>query len=224
MDWTGLLRRIERKRRQLGRSRQANHDRLPVEYFTRATYASFRLEGLDVSEEEVREALDGGGGQQRPVLRSRQFQRLRNHAAILHHIENDLREGSPLTTDVVIRWYTAISAGLSTTGLDQAATARMREVVTRINSPQLRMQPALREIAAAYAKLLADPLVPGFNGILARLLLRYHLGRCGLPAVVFDPAIDGAAAPATTNGDERWVGRLIEMLERTYDELLAKRR
>jgi hypothetical protein len=41
--------------------------------------------------------------------------------------------------------------------------------------------------------------------------------------VVFDAAIDGAAA-TTSSGDERWVGRLIEMLERTYDELLAKRR
>src|SRR5204863_6467526 len=140
-----------------------------------------------------------------------------------HHVESRLREGSPLTTDGVVRWYTAISAGLSTTGLDQAATARMEEVVRRINSPQLRMQPALREIAAAYAKLLADPLVPGFNGILTRLLLRYHLGRCGLPAVVFDPEIDAAAA-TTTNGEDRWVGRLIEMLEQTYDELLAKGR
>src|SRR5207237_7172991 len=182
-DWTGLLRRIERKRRQLGRSGQADQDGLPVEYFARATYASFRLEGLDVSEQEVHEALGGGGGggQQRPVLRSRQFQRLRNHAAILHHIESDLRKGSPLSTGGVVRWYTAISAGLSTTALDQAATARMEEVVRRINSPQLRMQPALREVAAAYAKLLADALVPGFNAILARLLLRYHLGRCGLP-------------------------------------------
>jgi hypothetical protein len=47
-----------------------------------------------------------------------------------------------LTTNGVIRWYTGISAGLSTTGLNQTTEARLAEVVRRINSPQMRMQPA----------------------------------------------------------------------------------
>jgi hypothetical protein len=185
------------------------------DYYARATSASFRLEGLEVSEAEVREALEHGGPE-RPVLRSRQEQRLRNHAAILHHIETDLRKGLTLTTDGVVRWYTGISAGLSTTGLNQGTTARLDEVVRRINSAQTRMQPALREIAATHGKLLSDPLVPAFNGILARLLLRYHLGRCKLPAVVFDPAVDGRLGEG-----EGLVRRLVELLERSYDEMLG---
>jgi hypothetical protein len=63
--------------------------------------------------------------------------------------------------------------------------------------------------------MLADPLVPSFNGILARLLLRYHLGRCGLPAVVFDPQVD------TRPGDaEGMLRRLVELLELSYDQML----
>jgi hypothetical protein len=78
------------------------------------------------------------------------------------------------------------------------------------------MQAALQEIAGTHAKLLDDPLVPSFNGILARLLLRYHLGRCKLPAVVFDPAVDARARPV-----DAMIRRLVELLERSYDELLA---
>jgi hypothetical protein len=187
---------------------------LPTDYYVRATWVSFRLDGLDVDQEEVREAL----GTDRPVLRSRQSQRLRNHAAILHRIENDLHQRLPLTTDGVIRWYVAVSAGLSTTGLDQATTTRLEEVVRRINSPQLRLQPALQEVAATHSKLMADPLVPSFNGILARLLLRYHLGRCKLPAVVFEPTLDGR--PPAGDGMLR---RLVELLEDSYDQTLRGR-
>jgi hypothetical protein len=213
VDWNAFLRRVERKRRLLKRLDGAA-PALPPDYFARATYASFRLDGLDVDESDVREALGQGDGE-RPILRSRQSQRLRNHSAILHHLESDLRDGLPLTTDGVVRWYTGISAGLSTTSLDQATEVRIDDVVRRINSPQLRMQAALQEIAAAHVKLLADPIVPSFNGILARLLLRYHLGRCGLPAVIFDATID--ARPWNVDG---MVRRLVEMLEASYDELL----
>jgi hypothetical protein len=193
---------------------------LPPDYYVRATFASFRLDGMEPSEAEVREALahGGHGDGDRPVLRSRQAQRLRNHAAILHHLEGDLRAGLPLTTDGVVRWYTGVSAGLSTTSLDRATGERLEEVVRRINSPQLRVQAALQEIAGTHAKLLGDPLVPSFNGILARLLLRYHLGRCRLPAVVFDQVVDARARAA-----DAMLRRLGELIERSYDELLGAR-
>ena len=187
----------------------------PDEYYERATYSTFRLEGLDVSEQEVRVALERGVV--RPILRSRQAQRIRNHAAILRHVESDLRAGLPLRTEGVVRWYTGISAGLSTTSLDQAAAMRLGDVVRRINSPQMRIRPALAEIATTHAQLLSDPLVPGFNGILARLLLRYHLGRCKLPGVVFDPAMDGRAWQIDT-----LTGRLVELLEQRYEEMVGR--
>jgi len=203
---------MERKKRLVGRS--TNHAP-PADYFGRATYSSFRLEGLDVNQQEVWESLGGGNG--RPMLRSRQAQRMRNHAAILHHIEGDLRSGLPLRTEGVVRWYTGISAGLSTTGLDQAAEVRLGDVVRRINSPQMRIRAALREIAGTHAQLIADPLVPAFNGILARLLLRYHLGRCGLPAIIFDPEVDGKVRPV-----EEVVLRMVELLDGSFDALLGR--
>ena len=215
IDWAGFLRRVERKRRLLDRPQRRQSDAPPPGYYERATYSSFRLEGLEVTEQEVREAL--AHGVRRSVLRSRQSQRMRNHAAILRHIESDLREGTPLETGGGVRWYTGISAGLSTTDLDQATAVRLGDVVRRINSPQMRIRPALLEIAVAHAQLLADPLVPGFNGILARLLLRYHLGRCKLPAVVFDPMLDDRPWTA-----EALAGRLVQLLEESYEGLLGR--
>jgi hypothetical protein len=219
-DWSALLRRVERKRRNLSRDDDSQGPAaLPAEYYVSATFATFRLEGLDVTPDEVRSALVPVAlTPDRPMLRSRQAQRLRNHAAILHHLENDLRQSNPLSADDVLRWYVAISAGLSTTGLDGPTAARVDEVVRRINSPQMRLQAALHEIAATHIRLLADPLVPSFNGILARLLLRYHLGRCKLPAVIFDPDLDARLAST-----DAVVRRLVELLNRRYDELLVKR-
>ncbi len=189
---------------------------LPGEdYYARSTWASFRLDGIDVTHEEVTDAL--APAPERPALRSRQAMRLRNHAAILHHIEIDLRQAEALDTDTVIRWYTGISAGLSTTGLDGPTSVRLDEAVRRINSPQLRMQAALQEIAQTYLRLMADPLVPSFNGILARLLLRYHLGRCRLPPVIFDPALDGRIGPA-----EGMARRLVELLEGSFEGMLKR--
>ena len=205
VDWPAFLRRVERKRRLLGKS----NDHGPSDaYYAIATYTSFRLEGLEVSEHEVTEAL----GPNRTMLRSRQAQRIRNHAAILHHIENDLRENLPLRTEGVVRWYTAISAGLSTTGLDRDAMTRLENMVRRINSPQMRIRAALQEIAMTHSHLLADPLVPAFNGILARLLLRYHLGRCNLPPVMFDPQLDGR--PGTL---DELVGRLVQLVDESFE-------
>lgn len=210
-EWSALLRRLERKKRQSLR----DGDGLPTpvpDYFVKATWSSFCLDGHAVSESEAREALSRSG--EGPVmLRSRQAQRLRCHCAILHRIENDLSVNLPLTTDGVIRWYTGISAGLSTTALDQATLVRVEDVVRRINTPQLRLQAAIREIAQTHLGLLCDPLVPSFNGILARLLLRFHLGKCRLPAVIFDPATDQRSRPV-----DALIRRLLELLERSFDD------
>lgn len=210
-DWSAFLRRLERKGRILPRNGEA--PLLLPDYVFRATWASFHLDGLHVDPAEVRDALDHVS--EGPVpLRSRQAQRLRNHAAILHRIESDLLAKQLLTSDGVIRWYTAVSAGLSTTALDQAALTQIDDAVRRINSPQLRPQAAIREIASTHLRLLSDPVVPSFNGILARLLLRYHLGRCRLPAIVLDPAID-----QRFNSVDTLIRRLFELLEQSYDEL-----
>jgi hypothetical protein len=82
----------------------------------------------------------------------------------------------------------------------------------------LRLAAAIPEIASLHVTLLADPLVPSFNGILSRLLLRYHMGRCNLPAVVFDPAMDTRAASA-----DAMAARLIDLLEAACDELATDR-
>src|SRR5689334_18990419 len=74
-DSGGSLRRIERKRRALAREggNGSGNGAVSVpaaEYYLRATWVSFLLEGLDVAEEDVREAL--GPGSDRAGLRARQ--------------------------------------------------------------------------------------------------------------------------------------------------------
>jgi hypothetical protein len=66
--------------------------------------------------------------------------------------------------------------------------------------------------------MLADPVVPSFNGILARLLLRYHLGRCGLPPVLFAPDLDGAGRLLD---EPRLLARLLELIHQSYGALLG---
>ena len=219
-EFAESVRRLERKRRALERTPPGSNGNatLPLsdDYYLRATWSSFNLDGMTVSQAEVRDALSQTSAGH--ALRSRQSQRLRNHAAILHHIESDLRQAVALTTDRVIRWYTTISAGLSTTSLDHSTTARLAEQVRRVNSPQLRVSASIPEVAAAHVSLLTDPVVPSFNGILARLLLRYHLGRCGLPSIVFDPGSDSKAMTS-----DAMTRRIIDLLEATCDQVLARR-
>jgi hypothetical protein len=214
-DWRRWLRDIERKRRLAARS---NSSLAPLpDYLVRATSASFRLEGLDVSESDVAAALSGGRCAR--GLRSRQVQRLRNHAAILAHVETAVRAGKPLTSDGVVRWYTSVSCGLSTNDLDESAKGRIDGVARQINSPQLRPQPAVREVARLHAQILSDPLVPSFNGILARLLLRYHLGRCGLPPVVFAPDTPAACLAK----EAALLPLLLTAIDASYDAVLPQR-
>jgi hypothetical protein len=216
IDWQRWLRLIQRKRRLLTRGASPRRKPLPAEYFENATVVSFQLAGIDIDAPTVASAL--ASGQAHKSFRSRSSQRIRSHVAILHQIESALQRGTLLNTSSVIRWYTSISGGLSLAGLDESTMARLDNVVHRINSPQFRLQPAIKEITHLHAQLLADPLVPSFNGILSRLLLRYHLGRCGLPPVMFDPQSDEKVL-----GDEpRLLNRVLEMLNGSYDMMLAE--
>jgi hypothetical protein len=152
----------------------------------------------------------------RQSLRSRAGQRVRNHVSILHRIESSLRLGEPLKAAVVVRWYTIIGSGLINAALSDTTIARLDQVVRRINSPQLRLQAALADTARLHVQLLNDPLVPSFNGILSRLLLRYNLGRIGLPPVVFDPQAD---APKLLD-ETMLLARILELIHESYDLLL----
>jgi hypothetical protein len=185
------LRRIERQRRLLHRAHPKGVV-LPIELLGRITYSSFRLENLSISERDVAEALSCGAG--RRALRPPHLLRVRNHVAILRHIQKATRRGQELKLAAVVRWYTSISCGLSM-GVDLSRADRLGQFLRRINSPQLRLQQAVADVAQVHAQLTADPMFPGFNGILARLLLQYHLARCRLPMVTFAMQDAPAAAP-----------------------------
>ena len=187
---------------------------LPNDYYASATFVSFLLDGIDLAESEVLSALHRGVG--RSILVTRSAQRIRNHVSILRRIEPCVHLGEPLKPAAVMRWYTTIGSGLINTSLTQSVTDRLDHVVRRINSPQLRLQPALVDAAKLHVTLLRDPLVPSFNGILSRLLLRYHLGRIGLPPVVFDPNED---APSLLD-ETMLLARLLELIDQSYDRLL----
>lgn len=216
IDWPRLLRLIQRKRRLLTRPDSPRRAPLPDDYFAAATVVSFRLEGIQIGASEVTSALTRG--QARKAFRSRSSQRIRNHVAIMRHIESALHRGAALTAQSVVRWYTSISCSLSLAPLNESTMTRLENIVRQINSPHLRLRPAIREIAHLHAQLFADPLVPSFNGILSRLLLRYHLGRCGLPPILFDPQSD----EKLLNDEPRLLNRVLEMLNGSYDMMLAQ--
>lgn len=94
---------------------------------------------------------------------------------------------------------------------------RLQAVAGRISSPRLRLQPAIQDVARVHSRLIADPVVPSFNGILARLMLCYHLGRCGLPPVMFDPVAD---RPLLTE-ESALLPRLMDLIDVSYSVLLA---
>lgn len=210
-DKAAALRRIERKRRLVQRAFPDGFV-LSSELLGRITCGSFCLEALSITEREVREALSCGAG--RRAFRPPQLLRIRNHVAILRHIQKSTRRGQELKVPVVVRWYTSVSCGLSM-GVDLARAGRLEQCLRRINSPQLRLQQAITDVAEVYAQLTSDPIFPGFNGILARLLLQYHLARCRLPLVTFD------ANNARANlADANFERVLLEMISDAYDALL----
>jgi hypothetical protein len=150
--------------------------------------------------------------------RSRRQQRIRNHVAILHHIERMLGRSISLSVDSVIRWYTSIACGLSIERLDEPMSARLAEIIRQINSPHLRLARAVQSIVRLHRQMLSDPVVPSFNGILARLLMRYHLGRCGLPPVLFVPEQDAGAM----NDEGELLGRMLQRIAESYAMMLCK--
>lgn len=217
IDWPTWLRVTQRQRR-LASDLGPHHARaFWANYYVTATDASFRLEGLNLPPGDLAAALARGGAASR-AFRSRQQQRVRNHVAILRHIEHLLRRGATLKSADVVRWYTSVACGLSTTRLDEPTTARLDGLIRQINSPHLRLRPALQEIARLHRQMLADPVVPSFNGILARLLLRYHLGRCGLPPVLFVPEQDAGRLL----NEARLLARMLELIHISYAAMLAK--
>jgi hypothetical protein len=211
IDWPRWLRIVQRKRRKAAQRDAPRRASPPPHYFAIATLRSFQIEGIPLNQAEFTHAMARGWGGK--SLRSRTDQRVRNHVAILRRIELSLKVGATLTSQTVLRWYTLISCGLSLAALDDSTMARLENIVRRINSPQFRLQPAITEIAHVHAQLNSDPLVPSFNGILARLLLQYHLGRCGLPRVVFDPTADSALL----NDEPRLLKRILEIVEAAYE-------
>jgi hypothetical protein len=222
IDWPQWVRSTERKRRLA--ARQDGHavgatvlpTLLGAGYFLAATDASFRLDGMHLPPRDLAAAVSRGWGAK--TFRPRQQQRVRNHVAILRRVERLLRHGGPLKAGEVVRWYTSVACGLSTTGLDEPNTSRLEGIVRQVNSPHLRLCPAVQGIARLHGQMLADPVVPSFNGILARLLLRYHLGRCGLPPVVFSPESDG---PLLLN-EQRLLSRLLDLIDEAYATMLAR--
>jgi hypothetical protein len=212
-----LVRVLERKKRLFDRLPPPRHCNGPLpRYFERATHVSFRLDGLHTTETEISSALASGAAAR--ACRSRCAQRVRNHVAALHHVERLLRRNLPLHAAHVIRWYASVACGLSYGRIDDQTSSRVERIVSTLNSPQLRLRPAVQEITALHVRLLADPFVPGFNGIIARLLLRYHLGRCALPPVMFDPDTDGARL----GSEAQLLPRLTELLAQSYDEWLKE--
>jgi hypothetical protein len=209
-EWRNAARFLRQKLRGSGGA--TRRGALPIpRYAERATCASFQMDGVSLGADEFRAALARGSAAR--SCRTRSAQRARNHVAILHRVEILLRRGQPLQTGDVIRWYTSIACGLSAGGLTDQGLARIEGVVSAVNSPRLRFWPAVKEVATLHVKLLDDPFVPGFNGILARLLLRYHMGRGGLPPVVFDPATDPPRLRAVSTLEPR----LLELILATRD-------
>jgi hypothetical protein len=180
-------------------------------FFVAATYSSFRMDGISITQGEVAEAISRRNTHR--AFRSRLGQRLRNHAAILLRIERLIGRGALLKADTLLSWYTAVSCGLSTTMPAGEKMKRIETVVRQVNSPHLRLLPALTEMSELHQSLLADELVPSFNGILARLVLHFHLGRCGLLPVIFDPAHDSSALFQQSSVGLR---RLMQLIDDAY--------
>ena len=208
IDWDKWSRHVDTRRRRLGKLHPFDGLFSTRNYLATATYASFRLEGLEISETEMTSALAIGPA--RRPFRSRQAQRIRNHVVALRQIDAQVISGEPLIPQKFIRWYTSISCGLCPGDLADAAQERLAEQIHRINFPELRLSGAIQEITRLHQALLADPLVPSFNGILSRLLLRFHLGRCGLPPILFP-----ADTPTTALTSERLLlPLLMELIEK----------
>lgn len=207
VDWEPWLRSIEQKRRLLSRSGSSRPPRyLSPDFYHHATFISFGLEGLATTREEINSALSSGA--RGKAFRTRQRQRIRHHVAALRSAQRLLRQNQPLQSDTVVRWYASISCGLCTARLDEHTLHRLDQTVRQVNSPAMRLRTAVENVACLHQRLLSDPFVPAFNGILARLLLHYHLGRSGLPCALLDP-VRIPASSDDGNAMLRWVMAIV---------------
>jgi hypothetical protein len=205
------LRGLERQQRLLARVLATGV--LPRQLLVDLTVASFRMEQIAVKPDEVAQALAKA-----TPLRTRHQRRIRTHITILLQIYQALRKRTDLEPTQVLRWYTSLSGGLSIPDVDASCVARLTQCLRQINSPALRVQSAVKQIAAVHVRLLSDPVFPGFNGVLARLLLQYHLGRCLLPPVMFDAERDRSIA----SGEEAMAGRLTALIGEAYQRLFPQ--
>lgn len=211
---SNLIREIERKRRVLGR---IGHQRpIPRDLLTHFTAASFQLEQLAITDRDITEAM--APRRDHRIFRRPQSLRVRNHVAILRSIEKAVRHGDELQPTAVLRWYTSISCGLSSATMDRGRMVRLERLLSRANSPKLQLQLAIWDIASLHVEMLADPVFPGFNGILARLLMQFHLARCRLPPVVLQSHADAAS----TSSARQFAPRLLQLVVQSYDLLLAR--
>ena len=197
------LRSIEQARARLPRRDWL----LPRPFLVDATSASFRIDGIPVTIEQVTRAL--GHQQSVRAFRSPLSIRLRAHAAILRCVERIVAADRPLRPANLYRWYAGLSAGLGVGRADDAR--RAADVVARANLPTVRLSTALADILELYDDVMKNPIVPSYNGIIARLLLNLHLGRCGLLPVIVEP---GEETFARGRLDER---TLLNLLARRYE-------
>lgn len=203
-QFAGAIRDIERHRAEIVGGPWAATN---LESAGRIAMASLQLEGMNIAEADVVEALLKNGV--RGDLRSRQAQLIRNHVAIQLRIELSLRRGEPLKPAMVLGWYISLCTGLPLGGLPLHRMRRLEEVCRRVNSPPMQLESAVNDIARLYCNLISDPLVPSFNGVMVRLVMRYHLGRCSLPQVLLREELAGAR-----DGDEqRAYGAMVMLLE-----------
>lgn len=211
---------------------------LPRSYLASVTRGSFAMDAIALGDAEIDVALRCGTAKPAkstsngPVIgpskgptpsppkgrlcRSRQAQRVRNHFSALRQIERLIRAQRPLTTSIAVRWYTALTCGLPTAQFDDQCHQRLDRTVRRLNSPHFHLRPAVEQAAANYFDLLSTPFVPSFNGILARLLIACQLGRAGVPPLLYD-----ASADPDDPEKECEPARLLELIDRSYDALLA---
>lgn len=208
----GAMRDIEKRRSEAisavseseGNGHDIAHD---LESAGRIAMASLRLEGIPLAEADVVETLLKSGV--RGDLRNRQAQMIRNHVAIQLHIERCLKKRCLLKPAMVLGWYSSLSAGLPMVSLDAGRMRRLEDVCRRVNSPPMQLESAVRDIAQLYCNLISDALVPSFNGVLVRLIMRYHLGRCSLPRVIFREELAGAR----DGDDQRAYTAMVLLLE-----------
>ena len=203
IDWPRWTRLIDRKRRSLTTPRL-----WPGWVYRQSTQSSFCLEGIEVTDGDIAAAVAAR------TLRSRHARRLRAHLAVLRRLDRCRRDRAGLSAGDVVRWYAAVSSGLNTAGPADANGERLAAVVRRVNSPHRRLQPAVTDIARVHADLLAEPIFPGFNGIVARLLLHVHLTASGLPPVVLDPTADAWPDPTPATIAATLLTRIDQALDR----------